>query len=150
MRARPHGRRPAGYSGKPIAAKLGLKEGLRIALLGEPAHYRSLLGRMPAGTEMVGPRAAGLDFVHLFVTSRKVLEREFPRAKRRMKPDGALWVSWPKQTSPLRGEVTEGVVRDVGLSEGLVDVKVCAVDENWSALKFVYRLKDRASKAGLP
>jgi len=134
---------PAGYSGKPIAAKLGIREGLRVAFLHEPAHYRSLLGALPRGVDIVGPRAGDLDLVQLFVTKRRDLLRDFPRARNRIRRTGALWVSWPKQSSPLKGDLTGDDVREIGLAGGLVDVKVCAVDEDWSALKFVYRLKDR-------
>ncbi len=134
----------AGYSGRPLAAKLGLKEGLRISLVHEPAHYLSLLGKLPPGAKILGPRASNLDIVHIFVASRAELTREFPRAKQRMNTDGMLWVSWPKQSSAKMSDVSENDVREIGLANGLVDVKIAAIDEDWSGLKFVYRLKDRA------
>jgi len=134
---------PAGYSRKPIAAKLGIKDGLRVGFLHEPAHYRSWLGAPLRDVHIVGPRASNLDVLQLFVRSRGELVRQFPRAKARIKLTGALWVSWPKQSSRLKGDLTGDHVRKIGLDHGLVDVKVCAVDEDWSALKFVYRVKDR-------
>ena len=136
----------AGYSGKPLPAKLGIKEGFRISLIGDPAHFRSLLGPLPAGVEILGPRSMGLDLIHLFAASRVELTRKFAGAKRRMKPDGALWVSWPKLTSAMKSDLNENIVRQHGLEGGLVDVKVAAIDEDWSGLKFVYRLKDRPTK----
>jgi hypothetical protein len=137
-------RRPAGYSRRPLAAKLGFKQGFRISFVHEPNHYVDILGGLPPGTTVLGARATNLDLVHLFATRQHELDREFPNAKRRMKPDGTLWVSWPKQSSSLVTDLNENIVREIGLANGLVDVKVAAVDEDWSALKFVYRLKDRA------
>ena len=134
---------PAGYSGRSLIAKLGLKEGFRVSFLREPPHYRSMLGKLPEGTKLLTPRAIYLDFLHIFAMSAADLVKEFPRAKKRIKPDGMLWVSWPKQSSSLKSDLNENVVRHIGLATGLVDVKVAAIDEDWSGLKFVYRLKDR-------
>ncbi len=136
-------KRSAGYSGKPLAAKLGVHEGDRVSFVGAPSQYRSLLGPLPAGVKVIGSRGTRLDFLHLFAMDRAQLMRAFPRAKERIKVDGMLWISWPKQTSPIRTDLNEAAVREIGLSNGLVDVKVAAIDEDWSGLKFVYRLKDR-------
>ena len=137
-------KKPAGYAKRSLADKLGLKAGSRVSFSNAPRHYSSLLA-LPAGeVELVGDRSRDLDFLHLFVRDRKRLMAAFPKAKRRIKSNGSLWVSWPKLTSSLAGDLTENGVREVGLANGLVDVKVAAIDEDWSGLKFVYRLKDRA------
>jgi hypothetical protein len=136
--------KPAGYSLKPLAEKLGLKQGLRLSVVHEPDDYASLLGKLPPGVMIVGSRAANLDLVHLFAERRAELLREFPRAKRRIRTQGAIWVSWPKQSSSVKTDLNENIVREIGLAQGLVDVKVAAIDKTWSGLKFVYRLKDRS------
>jgi hypothetical protein len=132
-----------GYSKKPLADKLGIQPGFRISMEGNPDHYMSLLGTLPEGVDILSQRATKLDFLHLFATNRLQLEDRFPRARKRIKPDGMIWVSWPKLRSPLKGRLNENVVREIGLANGLVDVKVAAIDENWSGLKFVFRIKDR-------
>lgn len=134
----------AGYSGKPLASNLGLREGYRISFVASPTNYLSLIGDLPAGTEVLGNRSTKLDLRQPFTTSRSELKHMFPRSKRRIKPDGMLWISWPKSTSKLQSDLNENVVRGIGLANGLVDIKVIAVDDNWSGLKFVYRLRDRA------
>ncbi len=133
----------AGYSGKPLAMKLGIREGFRVSFVGAPSHYRSLLGPLPPGVEVIGSRGTRLDLLHLFALDQPHLITAMPRAKGRIKVDGMLWVSWPKQTSRISTDLNETAVREIGLSNGLVDVKVAAVDDDWSGLKFVYRLKDR-------
>jgi hypothetical protein len=138
-------KRSVGYSGRPLAAKLGLKPGFRLSLVGGPPGYRSALGRLPDGAKILGHRAANLDFIHIFVADRGELIRELPRAKQRIRPDGMLWVSWPKRASGVKTDLSEQVIREAGLASGLVDVKVAAIDNVWSGLKFVYRLKDRRS-----
>jgi hypothetical protein len=124
----------AGYSGKPLVDKLGLKPGMKARLIG--AVYKP-----PAGVEAAA--APPLDFIHLFAKDRAELEREFSILARGLAPSGMLWVSWPKGASKVKTDLGEAVVREVGLRAGLVDVKVCAVDEVWSGLKFVIRLKNR-------
>ena len=136
----------AGYSGKPLVAKLGIRPGHRISITNAPGHYLRLLGKLPEGVELLAGRASGLDVLHLFVGDREQLTEAFPRAKPRIKPSGMLWVSWPKQTSGLKSDLNENIVREIGLAHGLVDVKVAAIDQDWSALKFVYRTKDRPGK----
>ncbi len=132
----------AGYSGTPLPKKLGLKPGIRAAAVHAPKHYSSLLVPMP-GVRLASRLTARLDFIHAFFSRQKDLVGEFPRLKRSLAPAGMLWISWPKKTSKLESDLDEGIVRNVGLANGLVDVKVCAVDDDWSGLKFVYRVKDR-------
>ncbi len=136
----------AGYSKTPLLNKLGIKPGQRIALLGGPPAYRKLLGALPENVECELQLREKLDFIQLFVTSQKELTNRFPEAKRCLAEDGALWISWPKKASGLASDLNENFVREIGLGLGLVDVKVCAVDETWSGLKFVVRLKDRVRK----
>jgi hypothetical protein len=133
----------AGYSGTPLVKKLGIKPDFAVAFVNAPENFVKQLD-LPA-TVSVKPisRSKDLDFIHVFVKSRKALTIAFEYS-RKMKPNGMLWLSWPKKTSGVPTDVNENVVRDIGLAAGLVDVKICAVDEIWSALKFVYRLKDRA------
>jgi len=133
----------AGYSGTPLVKKLGIKSGLNIAFVNPPADFVPGLD-LPAETDVCSASSRQpLDFVLLFVKSRQELAAKFSPTAARLKPDGMLWVSWPKKASGVKTDLTDNVVRELGLSEGLVDVKVCAVDEVWSGLKFVFRLKDR-------
>lgn len=136
-------KRVAGYSGKPLIDKLGIKDGHRISFVNEPSHYSTLLGPLPHDAKSLGISARNLDLLHLFAKDTLQLRAALLRAKARIKTNGALWISWPKQTSILRSDLNENVVREIGLSNGLVDVKVAAIDDDWSGLKFVYRLKDR-------
>lgn len=131
----------AGYSGTPLVAKLGLKPNLRIQFVSAPSNLGSLLGELPPGMR-VAQRGA-LDFALLFVRNRSDLQTRFVALRDRLEANGTLWVCWPKKTSGVATDLNENVVRDIGLAAGLVDVKVCAVDDTWSGLKFVRRLKDR-------
>ncbi|HMH86226.1 MAG TPA: DUF3052 domain-containing protein [Gemmatimonadaceae bacterium] len=130
-----------GYSGTPLVDKLGIKPGARLLLVSEPKDFARLLGGLPEGSR-VASRGA-LDFAMLFVKSQSDLRKRFARLRDRLESNGMLWVAWPKKTSGVETDLTEGVVRAFGLESGLVDVKVCAVDDTWSGLKFVRRLKDR-------
>ena len=134
---------PAGYSGTPLVRKLGIKEGMRVLVVQEPEGYWSLLGTLPAGVERIGPRARNVDFVHGFVTRHQDLAKRLPRWRDRITQNDMIWVSWPKKSSGVPSNVTEDVVRGEAFDNQLVDVKVCAVDEIWSGLKLVIRLKDR-------
>ncbi len=134
----------AGYSGKPLAQKLGIKPGMRLIILNAPDDYASTLGELPEGIEMTQTFEGQFDFIQFFTTEKAVLENRFDELKRILQPDGMLWISWPKKAARMQTDLTDNMVRDIGLAKGLVDVKVCAVDERWSGLKFVYRLKDRA------
>lgn len=133
----------AGYSGTPLARKLGITSGKLHAFLNAPNDYLSILGGLPADVAVTSELKGEMDFIQLFATDSLRLKRELPGLKAVMKQDGILWVSWPKKSSKIKTDLTDGVVREIGLRNGLVDVKVCAVDESWSALKFVRRLKDR-------
>jgi hypothetical protein len=133
--------RTFGYSGTPLVEKLGIRPGARLQFVSEPGDFAGLLGELPDGTR-IAPRGA-IDFAMLFVKAQSELGRGFARLRDRLEPNGMLWVAWPKKTSGVATDLTEGVVRTFGLESGLVDVKVCAVDDTWSGLKFVRRLKDR-------
>lgn len=132
-----------GYSGTPLAQKLGIREKFRIALVDAPADVRSELRPALAGCEIAKDGRGPLDFAMLFVKSQAELKTQFARVSRQLAPAGMLWVSWPKKTSGVPSDLDENVVRKIGLDAGLVDVKVCAVSEVWSGLKFVIRVKDR-------
>jgi len=134
----------AGYSPRTLAAKLGIKPHSRIAVMGAPRGYRSTLGDLPPGVAITDTLRGTLPFIHFFTKQRAALESRVPVLKRALATDGALWISWPKKASGVTTDLTEDGVRAVALSNGLVDVKVCAVDEVWSGLKLVRRLKDRA------
>jgi len=137
----------AGYSKRSLVQKLGIKEGFRIALVNPPDNYSATLGPLPKGVVVTGPRAmrraASLDFIHLFSQERSDLEKRLSMLKQSMSPMAALWVSWPKGSSGVQTDLNENRVREIALKNGLVDVKVCAVDETWSGLKLVYRRRDR-------
>jgi len=133
----------AGYSGTPLVQKLGLKPGLVAAILHAPRGYRGILGRVPAGLALRSTSRGPLDFIQFFTKRRRELATRLPALKRALAPAGALWISWPKQASGVATDLTEDVIRVVALAHGLVDVKVCAVDDTWSGLKLVRRLRDR-------
>jgi len=133
----------AGYSHRSLVDKLGIKHGASVLILEAPSGYAKTLGRLPKGVAVAKAPKPGLDFIHLFTTKRADLERRFGALQAALAPAGMLWVSWPKKASGVSTDVTEDVVRDVALAGGLVDVKVCAVDDTWSGLKLVRRLKNR-------
>ncbi len=114
-----------------------------MAILNPPSDYPSTLGPLPKNATTVEKLRGPLDFIHLFTGSREELEAEFPRLKAALSPGGLLWISWPKGASKVKTDLNENVVREIGLANGLVDVKVAAIDATWSGLKFVYRLQDR-------
>jgi len=132
-----------GYSGKTLPTKIGLKSGQRVSLLGAPADVRAQL--VEPGNRIIWKRfpSEALDCIILFAADRQTLESRFAKAAAALVPAGMLWVAWPKKASGMATDLTEDRVRDHGLAEGLVDVKVCAVSEIWSGLKFVRRLEDR-------
>jgi hypothetical protein len=133
----------AGYSKRTLVEKLGIKPGTQVVVLGGPATYPSLLGKLPDGATLQARLPRSATFIHSFVQRRKDLAAGFPRVTRALSDDGTLWISWPKQASGVDTDLNENVVREIGLSQGLVDVKVCAVDETWSGLKFVRRIENR-------
>jgi hypothetical protein len=131
-----------GYSGTPLPKKLEIKAGFRVRMANAPAEVRVELREAVAECDLV-KQGDSLDFVMIFTKSRVELATEFPRMAHSLAPAGMLWVSWPKKSSGVATDVTENVVREIGLDAGLVDIKVCAVTDVWSGLKFVRRVKDR-------
>ena len=132
-----------GYSGKGLGQKLGIKSWSRVKTRNAPAHYLQLLGELPADAQVSARIRKPVDFVHLFAIARAQLVTELKRALADIEQDGAVWVSWPKKSSGVRTDLTEDVIREVALPMGLVDIKVCAVDETWSGLKLVIRKVNR-------
>jgi len=130
---------PAGYSGTPLTRKLGLQPGMRVVYVGAPEDFATLLGPLPDGVRVLARPAADLDLVVLFVRERRALQRRLPGLQAKLAPAGMIWVAWPKRASKVATDMTEDVVRAVALPRGLVDVKVCAIDETWSGLKLVIR-----------
>ncbi len=137
----------AGYSGTPLPKKLGVKEGHRLALVGAPPGFDKTLGPVPAEVVTSLAKGAPFDVIVWFVKERGALEAGFAEAKEKLDPSGGLWVSWPKKASGVKTDITEDVVREVALDRGLVDNKVCAIDETWSGLRLCVRLKDRPKPA---
>ncbi len=135
----------AGYSGTPLLKKLGIKERFRIAIFKAPDGFAKELGTLPAGITRL-QRPTNLDFALFFARSEADLLRNFKRLARMLTPHGMLWIAWPKKSAGVVTDLSESVVRRIGLEGGLVDVKICAVNDVWSGLKFVYRLKDRLSR----
>jgi hypothetical protein len=135
--------RPAGYSGTPLPKKFGIKPGLRLGLLGAPDGFDETLGELPPGVEVRRQARAPLDVIVAFFARRSDLERRLPALQRAMTPSAGLWIAWPKRASGVATDVDENVVREFGLATGLVDNKVCAIDQVWSGLRLVYRLRDR-------
>jgi hypothetical protein len=133
----------AGYSGTPLIKKLGLKPGTNVAFVSAPPDYASELD-LPSDVIVNSRSSKPLDFAQLFVKRETELKRKFSEYAKRLNASGVLWVSWPKKSSGVSTDLSENIVREIGLAAGLVDVKICAIDEVWSGLKFVYRLKDRA------
>jgi hypothetical protein len=136
----------AGYSGTPLPKKLGIKEHSRVTLLDVPEQIKSELKEPLASCQIVTPNRAPLDFVLVFVKSQAELKRQCSRLWPQLAPAGILWVCWPKKISGLPSDLNENEIRRIGLEIGLVDVKVCAVSEIWSGLKFVIPVKDRAAR----
>lgn len=133
----------AGYSGTPLQKKLGIKEGLSVFIFQPPTPYFDWISPLPTGVKIKTKLTAQVDFVHLFVKDQKTFNKEFVRSKKQLKKDGMMWISWPKKASKVLTDLDENIIREFGLKNGLVDVKVCAVDEVWSGLKFMFRIKDR-------
>jgi hypothetical protein len=133
----------AEYSQTPLIKKLGIKPTSRILIKGEPNAYWDWVSPLPENVVVVKQARDDLDFIHVFVLSMKEFESQFLIMKKVLKKDGIFWISWPKKSSKIETDLDENKIRDFGLANGLVDVKVCVVDEVWSGLKFVYRIKDR-------
>jgi hypothetical protein len=136
----------AGYSSTLLAKKLGIKEGSRIALINAPPNFQSELGELPDNVEFVKHPTKSLDIILFFVLSERVLARDFAKLSQKLAKNGMIWIAWPKKSSGVTTDLIFERVQRIGLDAGLVDIKICAIDNTWSGLKFVYRLKDRVSR----
>jgi hypothetical protein len=137
----------SGYSGTPLPQKLGIKNGARLCARAAPSDYKKLLTPLPPGVKFVRSIDARTDLVHLFASWRTELAAALPAARQAMRDDAVIWVSWPKRSAGPPGDVTEDVVRELALPLGLVDIKVCAVDDTWSGLKLMVRRSERKPAA---
>ena len=136
----------AGYSGTPLAKKLGFKPGQRVSAPGAPPNYRQLLAPLPDGVEFQPRISKSTDIVHVFTASKAQLAKTLASCRKTLGPEAAIWVSWPKKASKVTTDITEDTIRAVALPLGLVDIKVCAVDETWSGLKLVLRKELRGGR----
>jgi hypothetical protein len=134
---------PAGYSTTPTAKKLGLKDGHRVCVLNPPKKYADLIGRLPKDVTLTDRLNQPANIVHVFVTKQADLTSRIQLMRKAIAPDGAVWVSWPKKASKVPTDVTEDTIRALALASGLVDVKVCAIDDVWSGLKLVIPVGQR-------
>ena len=134
----------AGYSGTPLAKKLGIKDSFHISLVNQPDSCLEVFDAVPTNIQWYSNMdCPDMDMIHIFVSSKDLYSELLERAKKMIKKTGSIWVSWPKKTSGIITDISENIIRETALNAGLVDVKVCAVNESWSGLKLVYRLKDR-------
>jgi hypothetical protein len=138
----------AGYSGTPLFQKLGIKPDTTVLVIDPPNNYRKLLGQLPSGAHLTERAPNAVDFVHLFTARREQLHTELKRLRNKLSDTGTIWVSWPKKSAGRPTDVTEDTIREVALPLGLVDTKVCAVDEIWSGLKLMVRRENRSSARG--
>ena len=138
----------AGYSGTPLVQKIGIKPGHRVILRNHPSTLLKDLGDLPEGARTTDKLNGEANVMLYFTDKRAALAKDFPALKDKLLPDGMLWIAWPKKASGRATDLNENLVREIGLNCGLVDVKVCAIDEIWSGLKFVFRLQDRPDAAG--
>jgi len=132
-----------GYSKRSLLDKLGIKAGHKLHFLNPPENYYQTLGPLPENATVVADLHSTIDFTQFFTTRQAELKQRFPELKRALAQNGMLWISWPKGSAKVPTDLNENIVREIGVKNGLVDIKVCAVDEVWSGLKFVYRVKDR-------
>jgi len=136
----------AGYSGTPLPKKLGIKENSRIALINAPKDFARALGELPDNAQIVTRVTKPLDIALLFVVTERALLRDFHKLAKKLASNGMIWVAWPKKSSGVATDLSFDRVQRIGLDSGLVDVKICAIDDVWSGLKFVIRLKDRPQR----
>lgn len=136
-------RKLSGYSGTPLVNKLGIRKGMKIRVINAPPEYWDLLEVRPEAYNTTTQEDKDLDFVHCFAQNTKALEDSLPMLRRQLNQKGMIWISWPKKSSKVNTDLDGNVVRELGLKHGLVDIKVCSVNEVWSALKFVIPIKDR-------
>ena len=132
-----------GYSGTPLAKKLGIKQGFKIKLMNHPDYYFKLFTDLPTGIKEVSDKKTKKDLIHYFTKNAAELTKDISQLRHEIEENGMIWISWPKKTAKIEPDLNENIIRDIALKNGLVDVKVCAVDEIWSGLKLVIRLKDR-------
>ena len=132
-----------GYSGTPLVKKLGIKDDYKVRFIQPPNNYLELLGVLPIGVKIKKRKSRELDFIHLFAKNQKVLDKYFFQIIEEIKKNGIIWVSWYKKASKIPTDLNENIIRNMALANGLVDVKVCAVDEKWSGLKIVWREENR-------
>lgn len=140
----------AGYSGTPLVQKIGIKPGHRIILRNHPPSFLKDLGSMPDGAELTEKLTEKANVIVCFTDRKAELQKNFAKLAGKLVQDGMLWISWPKKASGMATDLNEDLVREIGLHCGLVDVKVCAIDNTWSGLKFVIRTKDRPSARKKP
>ena len=136
----------AGYSSTPLPKKLGIKEGSRIAFVNAPKNFQEYLDLLPENVEIVTRLTKPLDLVLLFVQTEHALLRDFAKLSAKLATNGMIWIAWPKKSSQVTTDLSFERVQRIGLDAGLVDVKICAIDETWSGLKFVFRLRDRQAR----
>jgi hypothetical protein len=132
----------AGYSTTPLAKKLGMKEGSKVRLINAPAHYFNLFTDLPK-IEIIDDKKQPKDLIHFFAGDSKQLNELLPKLRDEINSGGMIWVSWPKKSAKVTTDVSENMIREIALANGLVDIKVCAVDETWSGLKLVIPVKER-------
>jgi len=133
-------------STKPLVAKLGIKPNQVVLFLHAPADYQMTLGELPANVKVFKSIRSNLDFIQFFTKNAQELQTVLPKLKNSLNHNGSLWISWPKQKAKISTDLNENIVQEIGLNIGLVDVKVCSIDEIWSGLKFVYRVSNRKIK----
>jgi hypothetical protein len=133
----------AGYSGTPLAKKLGIKDGFKIKLVNIPEYYLKLFPDFPKQTKVIKDATTKVDFIHFFCTNIEELNTKIVALKNQLQPAGMIWISWYKKSAKIATDITEDIIRSIALKNGLVDIKVCAVDETWSGLKLVIPVKDR-------
>lgn len=135
----------SGYSGTPLAKKLGLKEGFKIRLVNQPDYYFDLFTDFPENIEILNEKKTKKNCIHYFTKEAKDLYKDIVSLRNEIEPNGMIWISWPKKASKIITDITEDTIRDLALKNGLVDIKVCAVDEIWSGLKLVIPVKERSA-----
>lgn len=136
----------AGYSSTPLAKKLGIKEGSRVGLVNAPKNFESELGKLPDRAEFLKRLTNSIDIILFFVLTERALAKDFAKLAKKLVTNGMIWIAWPKKSSGVTTDLSFDSVQRIGLDAGLVDVKICAIDDTWSGLKFVYRLKDRVKQ----
>ncbi len=136
----------SGYSGTPLAKKLGFKPGIKVRLVHHPEEYRSYFQHFPDDIKLIDSNTELVHFIHYFAKEEETLHRDLPPLIKQLQQDGMIWISWPKKSAKIQTDLTGNIVRQIGLRQGLVDIKVCAINETWSALKFVIPVKNRVKQ----